>query len=156
MRFVPPLVSSSWKEVLCLRATLAGSHCKGKYCSCSRIPAPWCLSCLTRSCKCLKFLPGPFWYLVIDPWCMRDQALKLQTVVWSTKCTARLQSFVTKNCVCWQFLSLFSYHSPVFPVWDFDILFLLCKTPAILPFLHCSLLLSFTGKTGHLLSTDKK
>lgn len=108
MRFIPPLVSSSWKEVLCLRAmlakTLAGSHCKGRSCSCSGIPAPRCLSCLTRSCKCLRFLPGPFWYLVMDPWCMRDQALKLQTVVWSTKCNWLLGGTVAAGNFCHYFL----------------------------------------------------
>lgn len=146
MSFIPPLVSSSWKEVLCLRTMLvktpAGSHCKGRYCSCSRIPAPWCLSYLTRSCKCLRFLPGPFWYLVVDPWCMRGQALKLLTVVWSTKCIARLQVLVRKNYGCWRFLSLFSYHCPVLPVWDFDMHLLLCTTPVILPFLPFSFPLS--------------
>lgn len=108
MTFIPSFVLSSWKEVLCLKAMLAktpaGSHCEGRYGSCSRIPAPWWLSCLTSSCKCLRFLPGPFWYLVMDPWCMRDQALKLQIVA---KCVAGQQLFIRRTVAASNFCHYF-------------------------------------------------
>lgn len=43
------------------------------------------LSCLRSSYKCLQLLPGLFWHHVKDTSWMRDQALKLQIVAWSTK-----------------------------------------------------------------------
>ena len=105
------------KEVLSLKAVLAKitevSHCKGRHCSCGGVPAPWwhwaalgcMLSCLAGSCKCVRFLPDPFWYPVKDTWWMRDRALKLQIVVWSTE--PRQQPSVKASCGCWQFLPLF-------------------------------------------------
>lgn len=64
------------------------------------------LNCVVNSCRCLRFLPGPFWYPVKDTWRMRDQALKLQSSVkhW----VYRQQLFVRESCGCWKFLSLSS------------------------------------------------
>lgn len=83
--------------VLSLKAMLAkttvDSPCEGRCCSGGGVPAPcwlwtvlgWMLSCLMGVYRCLKFLPGHFWYPVKDTWWMRDQALKLQIVAWSTE-----------------------------------------------------------------------
>lgn len=164
----PSWASSSSREVLSLKAMMAkiavGSHCKGRYRICGGAPAPswlWSalgcmLSCLISLCKCLRFLPVPFWYPVKDAWWMRDQALKLQILAWSTESIDSSQ-LLGRAVAAGNFCHYDFCHSPVLPFWDLDVLFLLHTTPTILPLLYCYLLPSFAGKTGHLLLfTSKK
>lgn len=147
-----------WK----LAKITVGSHCRGRYCSCGGVPAPcwlWTalgcmLSRLLSLSKCLRFLPCPLWYPVKDTWWMRDQALKLQIVAWSTECinsSRLLERAVAAGNFC-HFLSVSGV--ACLRLWR---TLPSSTTPTILPLLCCSLLSSFTGKVGHLLlSTSKK
>lgn len=97
-------------------------------CPCWLWPALRCLlSCLMGLCKCFRFLPGAFWYPVKDTWWMRNQALKLVIVVWSTECIDSSRLLGT-TCGCWQFFVTIFCHFPVLPVCDFDVLFVLRTT----------------------------